>query len=453
MPPAPPRLLPPIPPTVRYVLACGLLALLFFSLSSLETTTPTAATVDAPLETVVPVPELDDRILALAKDATHEQRLVLEAEPLRHLLGKAIDVGPTIAAALGCPDAPVPVEQVRTRLARMRRQWLWYEGVLMQLSGPHAGHPIKGHSIYEATVQLADGEHVLAAFSLPPGDEVRAGSWVRIEGFLLKLRDTSYPQTIESAPMLVGRAIQPDFRDWPPVTAIDPALLATIEDASYLVGEKVWHTLEEDQTAALWHLAAFARDTATQRSLADWRRLPVLNATDVHQKLIDGTLPRGSPLRVFGTIVRRTTMAAPTNPAGIASWTVAWLQVRDYGGVLVPIWVPKRVRDLPLRAPLEVRGHFYRWFAYETVENERRRVPLFLAADLDVYQLEVDKTMKSVGLWVGGVACALLLLLFWSQRRTARQALEHSRDMDARRRRRRERTSAADANVQTSGES
>jgi hypothetical protein len=122
------------------------------------------------------------------------------------------------------------------------------------------------------------------------------------------------------------------------------------------------------------------------------------------------------------------------------------VQVREFGGHLIPIWVPKRVGELPLRANLEVRGFFYRWFAYEAEQTGNRiHVPLFVAADLDEFALEADQTMRDVGVWIGGFAVVMLLLLFWGQRHMSRTALQHSRDMDERRRRRRERQRARGA--------
>jgi hypothetical protein len=359
--------------------------------------------------------------------------------PLRHLLAKAIDVGPTVAAALGLPDDPVPVAAVRKDVASYRGRWLFYEGRLEQMSGPREGHPMRDYGIHEATVRLPDGEAAFAAFSIQPAESIRVGGWVRIEGFLLKLLDTTYPSEIQAAPYLVGRAIQRDYPEWPPVKVLDQTLLAQIDDSSFMRTDLMWRTIEEDQSEGLWHLGAYARDTAPDRTLADWRRIGTLNAHDQHQKLRDSEIARGTPMRVFGTLIRRKTIAAPANPAGIKFWTEALLQVREYGGTVVPIWVPQRVRELPDRASLEVRGFYYRWYAFETKANVDRRAPLFVAADLDVYELEVDRTMQSIGMWLGIAVVAFLLLIFWSQRRAARTALQHAHDMDARRRRRRER--------------
>jgi hypothetical protein len=435
------RLLPPIPPAMRFALAGAVVAFLAYAMGALEPAAAPPPVAEAPTATVA-IPVLDDAILAGARDDTREHRILLEPEPLRHLLAKAIDVGPTVAAALGRPDAPTPIAQLRAKPAEFRKRWLWYEGRIEQLSGPQDGHPLRGYALYEATLRLADGAAVLAAFSLPPDDSLRVGGWARVEGYFLKLRDLTYPTAIDQAPMLVGRNLQFDYPDWPPVTQLDPAILAKVDDSSFWPGDLAWRTVDEDQGEALWHLAAFVRDTATTRSLADWRRVGTLNYADAYRNLVDGKVARGTPMRIFGKLIKKSVIAAPPNPAGIEAWTVGWVQVRDFAGALVPIWAPKRV-ELETGAQLEVRGFYYRWLAYETIQNERKRMPLFVAADFDLYDLDTGRTMASIGSWLLGAFAVFIVVVLWSQRRAAQSALAHSRDLDARRRRQRERERAA----------
>ena len=166
--PAPLRILPPLPPALRYVIGGCVIAMLVYGMTLLEPAAPKNQPDETPPAAVVPVPVLDSQILAGALDSTREQRLLLDAEPLRHLLAKAIDVGPTVAAALGIPDRPVAVAEVRAQPERFRHRWLWYEGQLEELSGAREGHPIRGYSIFEATVKLADGNRV----PTPPGAPV-----------------------------------------------------------------------------------------------------------------------------------------------------------------------------------------------------------------------------------------------------------------------------------------
>ncbi|MCA8952168.1 MAG: hypothetical protein KDE27_21845, partial [Planctomycetes bacterium] len=357
--------------------------------------------------TTVRVPDIDAKIVARAQDATREQRLLIEPEPLRHLLEQAIDVTPPVALALGMPGEPIPVAEVRDRRDELRGRWLWYRGELEDLTGPGEGHPIKGYSIYEATVRLPNGEHAIGEFSLPPPADVRRGGIVRIQGFLMKLRDKNYPFDVHEAPWLVGREIQLDYLQWGPVTELDTGLLAEVDDTDLFPGSKIWQDVEEDQTTPLWHLAAYARDTAAEKTLEDWRQYPVLNAAEIHPKLKEREIAPGTPMRVLGTLMKRRSIAAPPNPAGVEYWTEAYIQSQDYAGVIVPVWVPKRLADMPLRTDLEVRGYYYRRYAYESIDGVKRWAPLFIAADLDRYDLHTGETMTAIGFIVAPAFLAM----------------------------------------------
>ena len=436
-----------MPPGTRYVVAGVIVACFVYAFALLDKVEKAEEQVDLVLEKTVTVPDLDEELLAAAKDGRRSERLQVEKAPLAHLLEESIDVGPSVAAALGIPDEMVPVADLRADTDAWRHRWIWYEGQLIRLMGPRPGHPIPGYSIYEATVQLADGETVLAAFSVPPAEDpargpVKPGDWVRVEGYLLKLRDTTYPDELQSAPMLVGRTLERDYEDWPPVTELDPSMLEGLADDTYWPGDLSMRDVEADQTPALWHLGAYVRDTADQWTLGRWRGVEPLSTGEPYDRLVSDGLERGEPMRVFGTLIRRRTVAAPANPANIRFWTTAWVQVSGFGGHLVPIWVPGRVGDLPRRAQLEVRGFYYRWYVYDSQQGKRYRVPLFVAADLDTFDLETTETMQSVGGWIGAAGLLLVIFLITSQRRAARDAREHSRTMDERRRRRREAAAA-----------
>ena len=437
------RILPAIPAWVRYVVAGFIAACFAYAIWLLNRIEQVEESPELVLEKQVTVPELDEDILAKAKDATRRDRLQVEKEPLAHLLAEALDVGPSVAAALGMPASMVPVSELRERTGNWRHRWLWYEGELVQLNGPRGGHPVEGYQVFDATIRLADGEHVLATYSLAPlgsastRETVSVGDWVRVEGYLLKLRDTTYPQKLDAVPMLVGRAIQLDYEDWPAVTELDEALLAALDDSSMWPGDLAWRDVEADQTEALWHLGAYVRDTADEWTLSDWRKVEPLSVAEPYDRLVAGEVERGEPMRVFGTLIRRRTVAAPANPANIRFWTTAWIQASSFGGHLIPVWVPGEVDQLPMRAQLEVKGFYYRWYVYDSQQGRRYRVPLFVAADLDEFDLKTGERMQAISAWIGGAALLLVIGLLWSQRRASRAALAHSRDMDARRRKRR----------------
>ena len=438
-------MLPKLPPTARLAAAGVLLAgLVYFVVFWAPAPPPSRGDVEV-VKVEVAVPTLDMAIVNLAKDETREHRLLLEGEPLSHLLAKAIDVVPTVAEALGMSDEPTPLAELRRAPATWRGRWLWYEGEIVDLTGPREGHPVKGRSIYEATLRLASGDHAIAAFSEPPAAGLARGSWARIEGFLLKLRDTNYPISTEQSPLLVGRHIQPDFPDWGPVTAIDRNVLPEVAGNDFWPGSQAWRDLEEDQCEALWHLAAFARDTAPGQTLDDWRKFGTLNVAETYPLLQRNQFAPGTPLRILGTLVKRTTLAAPSNPAGIKHWTKVWLQVRDFAGHVIPVWVPRRAEELPLRTDLEVRGYYYRWLVYEAMDGKRYHMPLFVAADLDRFDLGTGKMTTALSLGMAGMVLCLAVGILVVKRRWERASVAHEKELDERRRRRREKAPSSDA--------
>ena len=110
------RLLPPIPVGLRFALAGAVVAFVAYALWVIEPGAAPLLAPDVPVSTV-PVPVLDDAIVAGARDDTREHRLVLEPEPLRHLLAKAIDVAMT--CRLVC--LPRTISRSRMTLAGLKK--------------------------------------------------------------------------------------------------------------------------------------------------------------------------------------------------------------------------------------------------------------------------------------------------------------------------------------------
>jgi hypothetical protein len=430
-----PTRLPTLP---RFLVTGVLLAAIAYAFASLPSPATTPVRLPPKVAPKVAVPDLDLALLATARDVERAQRLQIEEAPVRHLLLKAMDVGPTTAQALGMPERPLPVAAVRAEVATHKGRWLWFAGELEDLSGPRSGHPLPGRSIFEATLKLADGERILFCCSEPPGNGITVGAFVRVEGFLLKLVDRTYPTTrrCERAPFLVGKAMQRDWPAWGPVSALTPELFANLDDATSWPGDLASRTIQADQTPTTWQLAAFARDTAANWPATRWDTAPLLTNAQ-HERLATGQVDRGAPFRIRGTVVQTATLAAAANPAGISTWTVAWLQVREYGGgVLVPVWLPVRPADLPERATVEVHGLWYRWQVYETLQDERRRTPLFVAADVALQVGEATVAAPAMAIWLPAGALVALVWLWWSRRMRRRAEATYADALDARRRRR-----------------
>ncbi len=436
---------PPVPrgPAVKFAvlgLLLGILAYIaFFWQGPTRVVDPTETPPEPP---VVEAPTLDRAVLTKARDASREERLVLEPEPLSYLLEKSLNVSPPVADALGRRSAPVPVADVAAAPDRWRGEWLWYRGRLEELAGPKPGHPVRGYSIWEATLRTAANETVLLTFSLPPEGNVHKGGIVRAEGFLLKVRDLTFPDERNGVPMLVGNSLLRDYEAWPPVTTLDPAQFAGIRDGAYVddrfePGPDCSIGLADDQAVPLWHLGSLALHEAPLRSKAEWRARPAFASKAILTEALRGRMERGTPVRILGQFVQARTQKAAPNPAGIEDWTEAWVQIRDLGGKTVPLWLPGKVRPLAHGTGLEVNAYYYKRIVYETLRGTEVITPVFVATELEPFVLRNPPEMQRIALWLGGGALALTLWIFLSQRKLARQEDESQRAIAQRRRRRR----------------
>lgn len=398
-----------------------------------------------PEPALVDVPTLDRELLGKAKDRTREERLFLEAEPLSHLLSQSLNVSPEAARAMGMPERMPPVAALRTHPAEWRGRWIWFRGEVETIEGPRPGHPVPGYSVFEALLKLDDGSRVLFAFSRPPAEGLAPGAVARAEGYVLKMRDLAMPEDLREVPMLVGAELRLDYRQWEPVTNLDPEVLAkggadVVEEGGRLVpSPETWKSIDvvqrDDQV--LWHLSAYARDGAP-KTMTEWRRIPALNAQEIWDGFKKNETPRGTPLRVLGMLAAARTIQAQPNPAGIEDWTEAWVQVRDLGGKAIPIWVPGR-NELPLGSSLEVRGYYLRRYTYTTRSGEERWAPLFVAARLDPFVFDGGHRMTEAASWALGVALLFMLLLIVGARREGRRSRAQEDALLQRRKNRRHR--------------
>ncbi len=397
----------------------------------------TIAEPEAPL---VSVPNIDSAVLEKAKDATREQRLFLEAEPLSHLLAQSLNVSPEAARALGMPADMVPVTALQTNIGEWRGRWIYYRGKIEKLSGPGPGHPVPGYGIYEATLRLRDGSQVLFAFSKPPAAALVEGAWARAEGYVLKLRDVAYPTESTKAPLLVGADLKKDYEDWAPVTTLDPNALAGVvdvvrESGNVLSADDSWKAIDEDQSNALWHLGAYARDVAPMTK-AEWRKVPALNAQDIWDAFKKDEVARGTPMRILGTLAATRTITASPNPAGIKEWTEAWVQVRDVGGKTIPVWLPHGTKQ-PLGSSLEINAYYFRRYSYETRNGKQMWTPLFVANSLDLFVFETGRGMREISSWAFGATVLIVGFAWWGARREKQRSLAQEDALIERRRKRR----------------
>jgi hypothetical protein len=437
---AAPPLLMPGRPLVRLVWLGILLAALVYVVCFW-----TSPPVEDPQERPSPplaieVPHLDSSILLQVKDNTRDERLRLEPEPLRHLLEASLSISPPVASALGMPERMLDVAEVQRQHAQLRGRYLWCKGLLADLQGPKGGHPVAGYSIWEATLRLADGNFVLFTFSLPPEPGIEVGTQVRAEGFLLQLRDQTFPVAVDSAPLLVGPRLLRAYADWPPVEVLDPALLATVHDA-HLAGSDfetdASKGIDADQAPPLWHLGAYARRRADTWTLQQWRTRPALVSKEQVEDLLHGKVERGTPMRLLGSYVQARCIEAAVNPAGIQHWSEVWVQVPELRGKTIPVWIPDRAPVLPRGANLELRAYYYKHLVYDTEAGGTAFTCVFVAPRLDLFQMAPHPIAQQLGLLFAAVVGLGILGIVWLLHRDRQRSRAFEDHLIARRRKRR----------------
>lgn len=443
-----PKSSPPLPKSqlVRLTFMGVLLAAMAYLFFFVTAPTPIVDPTEFMVPHEVAVPDVDQQLLAKVEDDNREQRLVVPAQQYSYLLKVALNVASSdVAHGLGMPEKPIPVAEVRQASDHMRGRWLWYKGVIEDLNGPRKGHPLErdGYSIYEATLRLDDGEHVRAAFSIPPGEGLHKGSYAMVSGFMLMLSDTTFPTEIHEAPMLIGREIKRAYADWPAITELDPQLLGKPDDGEFIDGRyepnsAAFLGLWEEQDTPLWLLGAYARDNAGKWDRAQWRQRRTVNDKQIWDELAQGQIARGTPVRMLGILAREPKFKdAPQNPAGIKYWTEAWVQVRDLGGKLFPIWIPGKVEGLQIKDGLEVRCYFFKRYAYDTLHGGQARTAAFVAAGLDKWVPDIDPMLLPIGIAIAAGITLLVVWLFFSQRRERKDSAAVFDHLIERRRKRR----------------
>ncbi len=398
---------------------------------------------DTPVITVtVETPEIDPEIVALARDETRQERLVLEAKPLAHLLLKSREVVPSVAKALGIPGEPIPLARLRADPDSYRGDYLWYSGELAYLSTGMSGHPSQHFKIYEGWIKLENGEVVQFRVSVKP-QGVKVGDFVRVEGFFLKLRDSHHLPQAELSPVLVGPELFPDYPSWDIPEQLDPAVLATVNDGKFENGSwtdfgDMRRPMTDSLDPPLWHLTAFARGERETLNLPAWRKVPAFTTKDQLDDIRLGRFERGGKVRILGSFVLARCYEVHSNPLGEQFWTEAWIQVRDLGSKLIPIWIPGRLDPSWQRNTMvEVRGYYHRGLAYEPMESQERWTPVFVADQLDRFQALPQHVSVAIMKWTFfGLVIAVIGLFFSINRRDRQRRQQHEFEMSQRRRKR-----------------
>jgi hypothetical protein len=390
----------------------------------------------------------DPTILAEIRDASARERGALESDAWAHLLRKAYNLTPAVAKALN--GGNLDVERLRSAPDRYRGQYVWCKGRLVEFKAEDF-HPLPRATAYKGRLETPSGEPVIFWVSKPLPQEVVAdggdASWVRLEGFFMKIRDEFYHERddVLNAPLIIGPRLEPSYPDWDPVLELDAGILSGVQNARWVADEWVdvrdFHTrILESEDVPLWHIGNYARHRFETEPVGSEHQLPLFDTKTQLDAFKSGEYPQGTSIRLRGTYRDGDWWAAKTNPAGIQYWSAIWIQIPRLGGKTVPVWIPARIADLKYGHEVDITAYFFKNLAYRVLDPEAeglRYTPVFVAGGVRIVDLSPN-LMSHWFAWVGsGFAVMLIGVFFFLGRQARRESENHRESLIVRRRHRR----------------
>jgi len=353
-----------------------------------------------------------DRYRTQAKDATREERAVLESDALETALADArlyneAHFEPLNGADLTkamCAELLENSQESRGKIVRVRgliEDMIRYEGVNGAL----------GHS--RGRVTLEDGGECFVAFITSGDIELGAGDFLALEGFFLKNFSQNVPGAVSESgarwvegPLIVGPRAVRSYPDIGRVTSISPEDFLGVEDDSVYGGLR-------PTPSSYWKLLAYARDF--DPNSVDWANAPVLDGETMQKLAADPASFRGKPMRIPACVVQDIwTGAKRENPGRFTRLTEGWLGSYEWIRTLYPV-----VRfDSPAPNPglrktnqMTANGFFFRIHSYDSAGHGTQFAPLFVLATMTPYTPPPDTALNRV-LIIAGVSFVGILIVF-----------------------------------------
>jgi hypothetical protein len=456
------------------IIAMGVvLAVLLFAyfFADRKTAAPTTPVVTRPPAVDLQPFALDRELLKQINDGSKADRAFLESAAWSHLMRKSYNIGPAVADALRVSEQPTDIAALRANPGQHRGEFVRLKGRLVEFHAEDMEHPVPRAIAYKGRLVTGEGDSVLFYVSKPYVDGSQAAAaptsvipeakapWVRIEGFFMKIRDEyilpNAAKDIIGAPLIIGPRLEKAYPDWNAVEALDVSVLGRVKNAVWDQSKKRWIDAEDmftmladSEDVPLWHMASFAVHEYERKKGTDLRHRIIFEVEDQYTKFKLGEFPQGEAVRLRGTFIAARIFRARTNPVGIRFWSEVWIRIPRMGAKLIPIWIPRDIGDWTRGAGVDVDAFFFKNYGYSVVDGADRHTPLFVAGDLDPFNLVTNPAAK----WVGGGFAALLMFVAWIFFRMNKRARLDSEDYKARlvERRRQRRGSHEQGTLRTS---
>jgi len=390
---------------------------------------------EEPISTRVATPKVNvERLRELARDATREQRVLIDtaalAEAFRYAVllqdahfepmgGKPLD-----AQALAELEAD-PAAQ-RGKLYRARG---WIEEVRTY---PPAGS-LPGH--VRGRLSLENGRPCYFALLELPASEGYVGDFVRLDGLFLENYSSEGDQGWIDAPLLVAPRAVTSYPELEPIVELPRRELAWLTDDDPLEG------LSSMPSQERWLLLSHALHV--DESAIDWSQAPLLDMELMEKLALDGDPWRGQPIRIPPAVVQGITVrAAGENPLRLERITEGWLGSWEWLKVRHPVirfFAPFDWRSVRLKDEVTARGFFLKNQSYVDAEGNARVAPLFVLSSIQVLPPADKSAWLTMLIGIGASFVAFAALIAFLLVRDRRRSAELQDELLRRRRERRAR--------------
>jgi hypothetical protein len=374
---------------------------------------------EEPISTRVATPPVDvERLRELARDATREQRVLIDTAALAEAFRSAALIQDAHFEPMGGkPLDAQALAELEADPAAHRGHLYRARGWIEELRTYPAAGSLPGH--VRGRLRLENGRQShFAALELPAG-EGYVGDFVRLDGLFLENYSSEGDQGWVDAPLLVAPRAVTSYVELEPVLELPRDELATLSDDDPLEGLT---GLPWDER---WLLLSHALHV--DESTIDWSQAPLLDMELMEKLALDGAPWRGQPIRIPPVVVQGITVrAAGENPLRLERLTEGWLGSWEWLKARHPVirfFAPFDWRSVRLKNEVTARGFFLKNQSYVDAEGNPRVAPLFVLSSIQVLP-PADKSawltiLIAIGVSFVAFAALIAFLLVRDRRRSA----------------------------------
>lgn len=387
----------------------------------------TAGDLPAVGEATIEVPSPPPGLFEGVADGTEEQRVLIEHQELEVLLAFVRSLTPTHYETLepawldGGEAAALEADP-----AAHRGDYYSVRGEVLDLRERVSP---SGSKYWAALLRTADGLAVHARAPRLADGDVAAGRWARLDGlFFKRFADQGPSGEWIDGPLIVGSAFVRSYEDFGPVTEIERELLLGITDDAL-------DAKGSFPDVVRWRVLAWLRDMPADA--IDWEAATVLDGALMDRILADGDEYRGQPFILpVSRVQAQSRKAVGENPARLDTVYESWIGNQNWTSHSPTLFAlsTARTEELAIGDKVEGRLVFLRNMAYDTVDEVRRKVPVFAAYELEAFEPRNDITLHVLGAAFIGFLVVLTIVIAVLWRREQARSKELQEKLVARRR-------------------